>query len=219
MAVEAKGFTWHPHNPTPPLPPKYSVTAEGKLPVLFWKSRNLNKKATSSKRPEGKNKMCTFLFSVLPHMQGGWGGPGMMGPGMMGPGMMGPGMMGPGMMGPGMMGPMGMMGPGWMGGPRPLMGGPMMGPGWMGPQGIPGPQGLMARAQGMGGPGMGGPGFGGPGMGGPGMGGPGMGGPMGGPGVERPPGVDSPSSFGSDNGMMGPGPIGPNALMESKNII
>ena len=29
QAVEAKGHNWNPHNPSPPLPPKYSVKAEG----------------------------------------------------------------------------------------------------------------------------------------------------------------------------------------------
>merc|ERR1719289_470490 len=35
QAVEEKGYTWHPHNPTPPQPPKYSVRAQS-LPEDAW---------------------------------------------------------------------------------------------------------------------------------------------------------------------------------------
>ena len=35
VAVESKDFTWHPHNPTPPPPPKYSVLSNSKF-LLPW---------------------------------------------------------------------------------------------------------------------------------------------------------------------------------------
>jgi len=126
-AVISKNLAWHPHTPTPPLPPKYSVVAEA-LPNEFG-------------GPQG---------GMMGGMMGPRGPMGMMGPrgpmGMMGgPGMMGPGGMMGGPMGPGAMmgGPM--MGPGMMGGPMGprMMGGPM-GPGGMmagGPRpGMMGPQ-------------------------------------------------------------------------------
>ncbi|XP_023334759.1 uncharacterized protein LOC111706189 [Eurytemora carolleeae] len=145
QAVEAKGHNWNPHNPSPPLPPKYSVIAEA-LPQA-WGGPGMM----------GPGMMGPGMMG--PGMMGpGMMGPGMMGPGMMGPGMMGHGMMGPGMMGPGMMGP-GMMGPGMMG---PGMMRPGMRPGMMGPGGMmPGPRGpIMGPGWGPGPHGMGGPGMG-----------------------------------------------------------